>query len=68
MPKPIPPVTDVPGPTPFGVCCSLSRPICMRISFSHRGLMMLFQLITPKSVVTMSVPLADSATVMTACV
>src|ERR1043165_4540718 len=69
MPKLGPLVTDVLGtPGAFGVCASKSRPTCTRASFSQLGDMIVLSDATKKSVLTMSVPLADCETVMTGCV
>ena len=69
MPISIPPVTVVPGPAvAFGSCCSKSRPICTRASFSQRSESTVFTVARAKSVLTLSVPFADGATEMTGCV
>src|SRR5258708_30284507 len=58
-------VTDVLGPGPFGSCCSRSRPIWTRASLSHAEASTVFSDATAKSVLTMSVPLAECETLMT---
>src|SRR5438874_8769638 len=61
-------VAVVLGPGPLGSCCSKSRPIWTRASLNQAGDSTVLSDTTPKSVLTMSVPLADSDTVMTGAV